>query len=470
MSDANQYEQQMLDLINADRAAAGLNPLVFNGDLNESSEDHSAWMLETDSFSHRGEDGSSSRDRIEDAGYELEGRWLTGENIAWVNEAGENGLSDEVIRLHTNLMNSPEHRANLMNPEFKEIGIGVETGDFVDNGQQLDAVFVTQNFGTTSANTVVLPEDAAPVESPVPLAEDVPATPSEPAVPSEEMPVPLPEFTPGPTFDIAQFMADRGIPTRIPSDGETTESFTSTVQTSTSSVEVTSVASEAEGPSVEVEGEGNFSGGGGATVDDVTVIEAASGANSVSEPIETAPASDAEVNGPMAEEASDVPASTASAFDFEAFILGLGSEAELETVTSTSSVEVTSVASEANGPSVDVEGEGNFSGGGTASVADLTAETFLADQGFDLDSFVFNFGPNATVESGSTISSGVVRSVANQEDGPMVEFLEMQGNADLTGFARVEDDVQTDMASSSAFDLSNPIASFGTTFFDEFSF
>lgn len=466
MSDANQYEQQMLDLINADRAAAGLNPLVFNGDLNESSEDHSAWMLETDSFSHRGADGSSSRDRIEDAGYELEGRWLTGENIAWVNEAGENGLSDEVIRLHTNLMNSPEHRANLMNPEFKEIGIGIETGDFVDNGQPLDAVFVTQNFGTTSANTVVLPEDTAPVEAPAPLAEDAPAAPSEPAVTSAEMP----EATPEPTFDIAQFMADRGIPMRILTDGEATESFTSTVQTSTSSIEVTSVASEADGPSVEVEGEGNFSGGGGATVDSVTVMETASGASPVSEPIENAPSSGAEVIGPMAEETSDMPASTATAFDFEAFILGLGSDAELETVTSTSSVEVTSVASEANGPSVNVEGEGNFSGGGTASVADMTAETLLADQGFDLDNFVFNFGPNATVESGSTISSGVVRSVANQDDGPMVEFLEMQGNVDLTGFARVEDDVQSEMASSSAFDMSNPVASFGATFFDEFSF
>lgn len=470
MSDVNQYEQQMLDLINADRAAAGLNPLVFNGNLNESSEDHSAWMLETDSFSHRGEDGSSSRDRIENAGYELEGRWLTGENIAWVNEAGENGLSDEVIRLHTNLMNSPEHRANLMNPEFKEIGIGIETGDFVDNGQQLDAVFVTQNFGTTSANTVVLPADTAPVEAPVPLAEDAPATQSEPAVTSEEMPESLPGDTPEPTFDIAQFMADRGIPMQILTDGEATESFTSTVQTSTSSVEVTSVASEIDGPSVEVEGQGNFNGGGGASVDSVMVMDTASGESPVSEPIENASASDAGGNGPIAEETSDVPAPTAAAFDFEAFILGLGSDAELETVTSMSSVEVTSVASEANGPSVTVEGEGNFGGGGTASVADLTAETFWADQGFDLDSFVFNLGPNATVESGSTTSSGVVRSVANQEDGPMVEFLEMQGNVDLTGFARVEDDIQTDMASRSAFDLSIPIASFGTTLFDEFSF
>ncbi len=160
-------------------------------------------MLETDSFSHRGEDGSSSRDRIEDAGYELAGRWLTGENIAWVNEAGENGLSDEVVRLHTNLMNSPEHRANLLNPDFKEIGIGIETGDFVDDGENVDAVFVTQNFGTTSANSVLLPDDAAPAA----------------VVDQTEMPTgsgeglqPQTEASGGSAFDIAQFMADRVSP------------------------------------------------------------------------------------------------------------------------------------------------------------------------------------------------------------------------------------------------------------------
>ncbi len=250
MSEANQYEQEMLDLINAERAAANLNPLVFNSDLNEASEDHSEWMLETDSFTHTGVDGSSSRERIEAAGYELEGNWKTGENIAWVNEAGSNGLSDEVVRLHTNLMNSPEHRANILNPDFEEIGIGIETGDFDENGQLVDSVFVTQNFGTTSSTTVTVP------------APEPDETPEQ---------TPAPDITAGTSFDIAAFMQAQGFSAVAPQSGEADNTGpTVTTGTSTSSVQATSVASSEDGPSVTVEGEGNFTGGGSATVEETT--------------------------------------------------------------------------------------------------------------------------------------------------------------------------------------------------------
>ena len=59
MSQANVYEQYMLELINADRASAGAQPLAFDGDLNESAEGHSAWMSATDTFSHTGSGGST---------------------------------------------------------------------------------------------------------------------------------------------------------------------------------------------------------------------------------------------------------------------------------------------------------------------------------------------------------------------------------------------------------------------------
>lgn len=42
MSKANAAEQYMLELINAARAQAGVQPLAFDGELNESSEDHSS--------------------------------------------------------------------------------------------------------------------------------------------------------------------------------------------------------------------------------------------------------------------------------------------------------------------------------------------------------------------------------------------------------------------------------------------
>ncbi|WP_299499801.1 CAP domain-containing protein [uncultured Roseobacter sp.] len=189
MSQANALEQLMLDLINAERAAAGVDPLTFDSDLNTSAEDHSTWMLEEDQFSHQGAGGSSPTARMQDAGFEFEGAWRSGENIGWQSERGAPGLEDDVEQIHESLMNSPGHRANILNPDFEEIGIGIERGDFT-SGSTFDSVMVTQNFATTDAvdddDTVgpVAQTDTDTDDTPVdddgaePVAEDTPQDPA----------------------------------------------------------------------------------------------------------------------------------------------------------------------------------------------------------------------------------------------------------------------------------------------------
>lgn len=162
MSVANNLEMQMLQLINSERATAGLAPLTFADKLNDSSEDHSSWMIDADNFSHTGKGGSSAQDRMADAGYKFEGNWSSGENIAFQSERGEPGLSDDVVDLHNGLMNSPGHRANILNPDFKQIGIGIERGDFTDNGSTFDSVFVTQNFAASDADNTATPDPVTP--------------------------------------------------------------------------------------------------------------------------------------------------------------------------------------------------------------------------------------------------------------------------------------------------------------------
>ena len=189
MSQASEFELLMLGLVNYERTSRGLDPLSINGDLNESSEDHSQWMLDTDTFSHRGASGSSPTERIEGTAYELTGSWRTAENIGWQSERGEPGIEDDVREIHAGLMASPGHRANLLNPDLKDIGIGIEVGDF----DGFEAVMVTQNFATTDAVTntpdqEVVPDtpiaDAGDVDDPVPPPASVPTTPV-----AEEIPV-----------------------------------------------------------------------------------------------------------------------------------------------------------------------------------------------------------------------------------------------------------------------------------------
>lgn len=236
MSQASDVELLMLDLINEERTSRGLEPLTINNNLNASSEDHSRSMLDNNSFSHRGVDGSSATERMVDAGYDLEGSWRTGENIGIQSLRGEPGIADDVEDVHISLMNSPGHRANILNPDFDEIGIGVELGDFTyDSGARLDSVMITQNFGRTDAET----SDPAPVAPVADTAETVAVT-----APAED--------------DLSEV-----VQTTTTTTGSTTDSSSSTVTTTAGP----------DGVDVEIDGDGNFTAGGTASNGEDTVTE-----------------------------------------------------------------------------------------------------------------------------------------------------------------------------------------------------
>jgi uncharacterized protein YkwD len=120
----------MLELINAERVKAGAQALAFDSDLLTSAENHSLWMLSSDTFSHTGSGGSTPTQRMTTAGYQFAGSWSSAENIAWATTRTPSGFQDEVLLLHQNLMNSTGHRTNLLNSGLKEIGIGFEVGDY----------------------------------------------------------------------------------------------------------------------------------------------------------------------------------------------------------------------------------------------------------------------------------------------------------------------------------------------------
>jgi serralysin len=151
MSQANPYEQLFLELINTERAKVGAQPLAFDGSLNTAAELHSQWMIATDTFSHTGSSGTSATQRMVNAGYALTGSWMTGENIAWASLRGDPGYVDEVYLLHTNLMNSSGHRANILNASFREIGVGYEIGQY---GSYTGA-FVTEDFAKSGSAVFV---------------------------------------------------------------------------------------------------------------------------------------------------------------------------------------------------------------------------------------------------------------------------------------------------------------------------
>ena len=148
MSKATPLERLMLGLINEERVKAGLDPLRLERRLNDASEDHSAWMIDQDLFSHDGAGDSDAGERMRDAGFPFEGNWAWGENIALQSERGATGLSDDVADLHRGLMDSPGHRANILDARFEVVGIGIERGEY----KGFDALVATQNFAVSSAS------------------------------------------------------------------------------------------------------------------------------------------------------------------------------------------------------------------------------------------------------------------------------------------------------------------------------
>jgi len=150
---ASTLEIYMLELINEERTALGLNSLQLETNLNESAEDHSQWIFETNTFSHTGEDGSKATQRITSAGFDLSGRWGTAENLAIQSIRGAEGYLDDVQDLHTSLMNSSGHRANILQADMEYIGIGIELGTFTySGGFTITSLVVTQNFARTQGS------------------------------------------------------------------------------------------------------------------------------------------------------------------------------------------------------------------------------------------------------------------------------------------------------------------------------
>ena len=141
----------MLNLINQERRAAGLPDLQLEQRLNSAAEDHSQWMLTQDVFSHTGAGGSSATDRMTAADFDFSGSWRSGENIGMQSSRGAVGYSDDVEDIHDRLMDSPGHRANILNTNYDYVGIGIEIGDY--NGYPM--VMITQNFAATDGQVLL---------------------------------------------------------------------------------------------------------------------------------------------------------------------------------------------------------------------------------------------------------------------------------------------------------------------------
>ena len=147
----------LVDLANEDRSSSDLGTLKVNPKLVAAAQAKADHMAANGYFAHNAPDGKTSWYWFRQAGYAYA---YAGENLA-VN------FSDSVD-VEQAWMNSPTHRANIMNGQFTEVGIATAVGEY--KGKK--TIFVAQMFGTPSTGVA----QAAPTRAVVP--ED----PNEPAL------------------------------------------------------------------------------------------------------------------------------------------------------------------------------------------------------------------------------------------------------------------------------------------------
>ncbi|WP_261720172.1 sigma-70 family RNA polymerase sigma factor [Streptomyces sp. FZ201] len=109
---------QVLALVNEERQAAGCGPLTQDARLARAAQLHSEDMSANNYFSHTSLDGRSFADRASAQGYPSPGA----ENIA-------RGQSSAASVMES-WMNSPGHRANILNCDLKTMGVGVVEDDW----------------------------------------------------------------------------------------------------------------------------------------------------------------------------------------------------------------------------------------------------------------------------------------------------------------------------------------------------
>src|SRR5215210_65271 len=134
-----QVRAATLCLLNARRARFGAVALTENAQLRLAAERHSLDMVKRKFFEHRNPDGVEPAARIVHTGYPP---IFVGENLGWGEE--DESTPAEMVRLW---MASPGHRRNLLNPRYREIGIGVVYGAPLPQDAPVPAATYTTTFG-----------------------------------------------------------------------------------------------------------------------------------------------------------------------------------------------------------------------------------------------------------------------------------------------------------------------------------
>ncbi len=131
-------------LVDRERTSRGEAALKPNADLQRAALAHSSDMASRDYFAHVSSSGSTPLARMRESGYIFSPRigYAVGENIAWATL----WLATPKA-IVAGWMASPGHRANILDAEFRETGVGVSPHPLSSLARGESGAIYTQDFG-----------------------------------------------------------------------------------------------------------------------------------------------------------------------------------------------------------------------------------------------------------------------------------------------------------------------------------
>lgn len=186
---ANISPGEVIRLTNEKRTGSGLSPVTENSTLDSAALAKGNDMLAKGYWAHFAPDGTSPWSFFTSFGYRYR---YAGENLARDFSSAQSAVDA--------WMNSPSHRENILNPNYREIGIGVVEGSLAG----VDTTIIVQFFGT--------PLSGAPA-IPIAKAKEVSTSVSVVSTPA---PIPTPKATAapavGPTFTfVSPFVSTKNL-------------------------------------------------------------------------------------------------------------------------------------------------------------------------------------------------------------------------------------------------------------------
>lgn len=182
---ANISPEEVIRLTNVERTNKGLAPLSANSVLSQAAIAKGNDMLAKDYWAHFAPDGTSPWSFFLSFGYKYR---YAGENLA-------RDFSDAGTAVSA-WMNSPTHRENILNANYKEIGIGVIEGNLAG----VDTTIIIQFFGTplNGSNGSIPVVQAQAVSTTQPVATLSPKPTLKPTPEPTPTPTPEPVISPTP--------------------------------------------------------------------------------------------------------------------------------------------------------------------------------------------------------------------------------------------------------------------------------